>query len=69
MEDACRNVDFENGLDWVDFVGEPTPCSSGIVLGSLASTPVRIGKIGILVILEGLEISESDADLWNGLAG
>jgi len=68
MEDACRNVDFENGLDWVGFVGEPT-CSSGIVLGSLASTPVRIGKIGILVVLEGLEISESDADLWNGLPG
>jgi hypothetical protein len=69
MEDGCRSVDFENGLDWASFVGESTPGSSGIVLGSLASTPVRIGKIGILVVLEGLEISESDADLWNGLPG
>jgi hypothetical protein len=65
MEDGCRKADFGEGLDCV-FMGESIPRSSGIVLGSLASTPERIGKARILV-LEGLAISESDADLWNGL--
>jgi hypothetical protein len=38
-----------------------------MVLGSLASIPVRFGKVGILLALEGLEISVSDTDLWNDL--
>ncbi len=63
MEDGCRNADFNDGFDCVDFIGESVACSSGIVLGNLASMAGRMGKAGVLLILEGLEISESDADL------
>jgi hypothetical protein len=63
MEDGCRNEDFHGWFDWIEFIGESTSCSSGIVPGNLASTAERTGKAGFLLILEGLEISESDADL------
>jgi hypothetical protein len=68
-DDGCRNPDFRSGLECADLVGEPGPCSSGIVSGSLASTTGRIEKFGSLADFEGLEISESDADLEKGLAG
>ena len=63
MEDGCRKADLNNAFDCVGFVGESVSCSSGIVLGNLASTAGRMGKAGILPVLEGLAISESDADL------
>ena len=63
MEDGCRNADFDCGIDCVDFLEESDSCSSGIVPGKLASMAGRMGKARVLLILEGLEISESDADL------
>jgi hypothetical protein len=68
VDDGCRNPDFRSGLGWADLVGEPGTCSSGMVSGSLATTG-RIEKFGSLADFEGLEISESDADLEKGLAG
>ncbi|KAI0256678.1 hypothetical protein BJV78DRAFT_299160 [Lactifluus subvellereus] len=65
IEDGCRSSDFGNGAGCV---GESDPCSSGIVQGSLASTPGRTENVGILLGLEGLEISESEADREKGLA-
>jgi hypothetical protein len=62
MEDGCRNEDFDDRFDCVDFFGESVLCSSGMVLGNLASTTGRMGKGG-LPVLEGVRISESDADL------
>ena len=67
VDDGCRNPDFRGGLGCADFVGESGPCSSGMVSGSLASTTGRIEKLGSFVDFEGLEISESDADLKKGL--
>ena len=64
-EDGCRSSDFSNGGGCI---GESDPCSSGIVQGSLASTPGRTENVGILLALEGLEISESEADRKKGLA-
>ena len=69
VDDGCRNPDFRSGLGCADLVGEPGPCSSGMVSGSLASRTGRIEKFGSLADFEGLEISESDADLAKGLAG
>lgn len=66
-DDGCRNPDFRSGLGCAGRVGEPGACSSGMVSGSLATTG-RIEKFGSLADFEGLEISESDADL-EGLAG
>jgi hypothetical protein len=60
IEDGCRNSDFSS---WVGFIGESDPfSSSGIVQGSLASTPGRIENVWILPDLEGLGISESETD-------
>jgi hypothetical protein len=68
VADGCRNPDFRSGLGCVDLVGEPGPCSSGMVSGSLASITGRTEKLRSFVDFEGLEISESDADLEKGLA-
>jgi hypothetical protein len=63
MEDGCRNTDFDDTFDCVDFFGESMSGSSGMVLGNLASTAGRMGKKETFPALEGVKISESDADL------
>lgn len=68
VDDGCRNPDFRSGLGCAGLVGEPGPCSSGMVSGSFASITERIEKPGSLADFEGLEISESDVDLEKGLA-
>ena len=68
VDDGCRNPDFRSGLGWASLIGDPGPFSSGMVSGSLASITGRIEKLGSLANFEGLEISESDADLEKGLA-
>ena len=67
-DDGCRNPDFRSGPGCAGLVGEFGACSSGMVSGSLATTG-RIEKFGSLADFEGLEVSESDADLEKGLAG
>ena len=63
MEDGCRNTDFDGGFDCVDFIRDSASCSSGIMPGNLAPMAGRMGMAGVLLIFEGLEISESNADL------